>query len=121
MTQKKKDFTASTAAALGEQRSVVAKIVAPAAAPATAPTSTPAAPTAPRRAPEDFMAGLPKRQLLYTNYGGTEVRVTFMLTQRQYEQIRRICFAQNTKQKHVFQTAVQDFIDKYEKDNGKLL
>jgi len=117
MTQKKKDFTASTAAALGEQRSVVAKIVTPTAAPTAAPTSTPAA----QKTPEDIIAGLPKRQLLYTNFGGTEVRVTFMLTQRQYEQIRRICFAQNTKQKYVFQTAVQDFIDKYEKDNGKLL
>lgn len=117
MTQKKKDFTASTAAALGEQRSVVAKIVTPTAAPTTAPTSTPVA----QKTPEDIIAGLPKRQLLYTNFGGTEVRVTFMLTQRQYEQIRRICFAQNTKQKYVFQTAVQDFIDDYEAKNGKLL
>ena len=120
MTQKKKDFTAATAAALGEQRSVVAKIVTPTAA---APTATPAAPSTPaaQKTPEDIIAGLPKRQLLYTNFGGTEVRVTFMLTQRQYEQIRRICFAQNTKQKYVFQTAVQDFIDDYEAKNGKLL
>lgn len=116
MAQKKKDFTATTKAVLNGQRSVIAKIVAPTPAPTAAPTAP-----AEQKKPEDFMAGLPKRQLLYTNYGGTEVRVTFMLTQRQYEQIRRICFARNTKQKHVFQTAVQEFIDNYERDNGKLL
>lgn len=108
----KKDFTAATAAALGGQRSVVAKIVAP-------PAATPA--QAAERTPADIVAGLPKRRLLYTNSGNTEVRVTFMLTQRQYEQIRRICFTQDTKQKYVFQAAVQDYIDTYEKEHGKLL
>ena len=94
-TKTKKDFTTDAASVFVE------KMVAP---PKTAAAPTPTRKNARQR----------------TNAAGTEVKLTFMLSEDLDAKLRYVCFAERYKQKDVINAALRAYFDDYEKKHGKI-
>lgn len=118
MGQKKKDFTGAAAAAFGQGGDLVSRIIAP------QPSAKPAEPekTADEMTAAEIAARfLPNKHYLYNSRDGKELRVTFNMSVEHCKKLRAICYAEDMKQKHVIEAALQLFFDTYEKQHGKLL
>lgn len=122
MGQKKKDFSGAAAAAFAEGGDIVSRIIKPQPTTAAAPKAAAGAQdvTAADVPDDAALSLLPKQKLLYRSKDDNEVRMTFMVTKDNYEKMRRLCYASNSKQKDVVDAALRVYFAAYEAKHGKL-